>query len=95
MRIDGHPASREAAQVQPDPIRPERGAVARPAGPGSDRVALSTDLQLVESARRAAEESPEVRQALVERMQQKLVAGELGQDLFRLADRLIDHLPKL
>ena len=57
-----------------------------------DRVELSADARLADNAVRAASKAPEVRQDVVERVRAKLDAGELGKDLFRLADKMIDNL---
>jgi flagellar biosynthesis anti-sigma factor FlgM len=58
----------------------------------NDRVELSADARLADSAVRAASRVPEIRQDVVERVRAKLEAGEVGEDLFRLADRMIDSL---
>jgi flagellar biosynthesis anti-sigma factor FlgM len=57
-----------------------------------DKVVLSADARLASTAMRAAERAPEVRQDVVERVRAKLDAGELGKDLNRLADKMIDNL---
>lgn len=59
---------------------------------GGDRVELSTDAQLMSTALREVARTPPVRQDVVERVRQKLAAGEVGQDPLRLADRIIDSL---
>lgn len=59
---------------------------------GTDRVELSPDARLMTSAVRAAESAPEVRRDVVERARQKLASGELGRDVLKLADRIIDSL---
>jgi len=59
---------------------------------GTDRVELSPDARLMTSAVRAAERAPEVRRDVVERARQKLASGELGRDVLKLADRIIDSL---
>jgi flagellar biosynthesis anti-sigma factor FlgM len=61
----------------------------------SDRIDVSPDALLLNSAVRAAQEAPEVRPAVVERARMKMLSGELGNDAERLADRLIDHMLKL
>ena len=58
----------------------------------TDRVQVSGDAALAVAAQRAANDAPDVRQDLVERMRAKLAAGEIGNDPGRLADRMIDHL---
>jgi flagellar biosynthesis anti-sigma factor FlgM len=60
----------------------------------SDRIDVSSDARLLNSAVRAANEAPEVRPAVVERAKQKLFSGTLGADAERLAERLIDHMLK-
>ena len=57
-----------------------------------DRVEVSADAKLLAAATDAARKAPEVRTELVERMKQKLNAGEIGNDSGRLADRMIDDL---
>src|SRR6266511_850672 len=61
----------------------------------SDRIDVSSDALLLNSAVRAANEAPAVRPEVVERAKQKLLSGELGADANRLANRLIDHMLKL
>jgi hypothetical protein len=59
------------------------------AEPGDD-VGLSPDAQLLGSAVRAAGQTPDIRPDVVERARRKLAAGEVGRDVVRLADRMID-----
>jgi len=94
MKIQGSSPNHEAsAAARLEQARQERlGQGNRPADAGADRVELSSDAQLANSAVRAAQEAPAVRREVVERARQKLMAGEIGQDPFKLADRLIDHL---
>ena len=51
---------------------------------------MSSDAQLLGSAVKAASQSPEIRPDVVERARQKLAAGEVGRDVVKLADRMID-----
>lgn len=60
--------------------------------PAGDRVEVSADAKLLAAATDAAQKTPEVRTELVERMKQKLAAGEVGNDSGKLADRMIDDL---
>jgi flagellar biosynthesis anti-sigma factor FlgM len=93
MKIEGNHGQPDCTPVRLNPQgadRTKEKAVAPQLGP--DRVNLSTDVGLVNSAMRAATDAPEIRQDAVERARQKLAAGEVGQDLVRLADRLIDHV---
>jgi flagellar biosynthesis anti-sigma factor FlgM len=62
----------------------------RPATETGDRVRVSSDAQLLHTAMRAAQQSPEIRQDVVDRMRAALDKGEVGQDPERLADALID-----
>jgi flagellar biosynthesis anti-sigma factor FlgM len=61
-------------------------------GSRGDRVELSADARLADDAVRAVSRAPEVRQDVVERVRAKLDSGELGKDLYRLADKMIDSL---
>ena len=93
MKIDGY-------HGQPDFASDSAGRGRR--GPSEVHGRDPTDAQrqrepldrcrVVSSAMRAATDAPEIRQDMVERAQQKLAAGQLGQDLLRLADRIIDHV---
>ncbi len=95
MKIEGNRPDLESVAAQ----RTDRVSTGRAKqAPGSaaaqdtDRVQVSESATLAASARRAAEESPDIRRDLVERMRAKLAAGEVGKDAERLADRMIDHL---
>lgn len=55
-------------------------------------VSLSSDLRLADEAVRAAALAGEVRPEAVARARALLASGELGGDLERLADRLIESL---
>lgn len=95
MKIEGNtPNVESVAAQQADRVTAGRtkypsGGVA---GQGTDRVQVSENAALAASARRLADETPDIRQDLVERMRAKLAAGDIGSDAGRLADRLIDHL---
>ncbi len=96
MKIEGKTPNVEsvAAQQQTDRVTASRtkqvsGGVS---GQGTDRVQVSEHAALAASARRLADETPDIRQDLVDRMRAKLAAGDVGSDAGRLADRLIDHL---
>jgi len=94
MKIQGNSPNQESsATTRLEQTRPERqGKADRSGDAGSDRVELSSDAQFASSAVRAATNAPAIRQDVVERARQKLLAGEIGQDPLKLADRLIDHL---
>jgi flagellar biosynthesis anti-sigma factor FlgM len=59
---------------------------------GNDRVQVSGDAALAAKARRLADEAPDIRHDLVDRMRAKLAAGEIGKDAERLADKMIDDM---
>jgi flagellar biosynthesis anti-sigma factor FlgM len=94
MKIQGSSPNQEtSATSRLDQTRTERqGKADRTGDSGTDRVELSSDAQLASSAVRAATDAPSIRQDVVDRARQKLLAGEIGQDPLKLADRLIDHL---
>lgn len=94
MKIQGNSPNHEAsATTRLEQARQERqGKTERSGDAGTDRVELSSDAQLASSAVRAATDAPSIRHDVVERARQKLVAGEIGRDALKLADRLIDHL---
>lgn len=95
MKIEGNnPHVESVAAQQTDRVTAGRikqmsgGATSQ----GTDRVQVSEHAALAASAMRLADEAPDIRQDLVERMRAKLAAGDVGSDAGRLADRLIDHL---
>lgn len=94
MKIQGNSPNHEAsAAARLEQTRLERqGKADRPGDAGTDRVELSSDAQLASAAMKAAENAPSIRQDVVAAARQKLVAGRVGQDPMKLADRLIDHL---
>ena len=57
-----------------------------------DTVQVSADATLANDAVKAANETPDVRADLVEKMRALLAAGELGQDAGAIADSLIDSM---
>jgi negative regulator of flagellin synthesis FlgM len=98
MRIQGYRpedvAGAGQAQGAQGTDRAQQGSsgAAAAAGRGTDRVEVSNDARLVSSALRAASSSPNIRQDVVERAKVKLAAGEVGNDVHRLADKMIDSL---
>ena len=92
MKIDG-------AGQQPDglpPVEPGREREPARADPTSrravDHVDLSVDAKLLRTAIEVAQRAPDVREAVVARMRQKLDSGELGRDPAQLAERMIQRL---
>lgn len=57
-----------------------------------DTIEVSADAKLLAQAIKTAENTPAIRSDLVERMKEKLAAGEVGNDPGSLADRLLDDL---
>ena len=95
MKIEGNRPNLESVAAQRTD-RVNTGRAKQSSGTGAtqetDRVQVSESATLAASARRAADESPDIRQDLVEKMRAKLAAGEIGTDAERLADRMIDHM---
>lgn len=60
--------------------------------PAADSAQISGDAQLAVEAARQIGDVDTVRPDVVERAKAALARGEVGADLDRLADRLIDHL---
>jgi hypothetical protein len=94
MKIDANRPSSEA-QVTDGPCRTEMDGEVRPIvstvpGGASDRGELSGDAALHSAALKAAHELPAVRAGLVERMRQKLDAGQIGHDSEHLADAILE-----
>lgn len=87
LDIDAAEAARKAAPDRGAPRTGDRAAVGR-----RDTVEVSANAQLLSAAVKATTDAPAVRSDVVERMREKLAAGEVGQDAGRLADRLIDDL---
>lgn len=93
MKIEGHHGQSDCTTVRLDPAGSDRSKVrVGTPPPSADRVNLSSEVDFVHSAVQAAASAPDVRADAVERARQKLSAGELGSNLERLADRIIDHV---
>ena len=94
MKIDPHRLSQSPSPAERlTPSGPGQTGLRKPlASTSTDRAEISPDAQLIGAAMRAAEEAPAVRADVVQRARQMWAAGEVGTDLERLADRLIDHL---
>jgi flagellar biosynthesis anti-sigma factor FlgM len=94
MKIQGNSPNHEtSAASRLEQTRTERqGRTGRQGDKGEDRVELSSDAQLVTQAVKTAGDAPAIRQDAVARARQKLMAGQVGSDSLKLADRLIDHL---
>lgn len=93
MKVDTTASHQSTAPQEVDPNRDKESARAqRSVQNGNDRVDLSTEASLLAEALRVAEGIPDVRQDLVEQMQQRFARGEVGDDVMRLADAMIDRL---
>ena len=98
MTVDGTRRESRANTDEPGSTTPSAQAAGRlqqqrrdgPARAG-DGVQLS-DACLATFAVQAAENAPDIRPDVVERARRKLESGELGKDLFHLADKMIDSL---
>jgi flagellar biosynthesis anti-sigma factor FlgM len=98
MKIEGQrpgidTAATDAAQRITEQQTQVNRAGARPAATG-DRVEVSADAKLLSEAMKTAATTPDIRTDVVERMKQKLAAGEVGNDAGRLADRMLDSILK-
>jgi flagellar biosynthesis anti-sigma factor FlgM len=96
MKIQGTRPDEVTSTSQPQATERTRsgrsdGAAAAPE-PQTDRVQVSSDARLAEQAVRAAHEAPDIRPDVVDAARQKLAAGQVGNDVNRLADKLIDSL---
>ncbi|MCL4848063.1 MAG: flagellar biosynthesis anti-sigma factor FlgM [Acidobacteria bacterium] len=96
MKIDGNRPDQLGAANQAEAAeRAQQNRTTRagrPGGDNADRVDLSPDARLLNSAVAAVKAAPDIRLDVVERAKQKLAVGELGNDPLRLADRMIDSL---
>jgi flagellar biosynthesis anti-sigma factor FlgM len=63
--------------------------------PTTDRIEVSSDARFLSTAVQAANNAPEIRTELVERAKALMASGELGSNVERLADRMIDHMMRL
>jgi flagellar biosynthesis anti-sigma factor FlgM len=67
-------------------------AASTPPAAAVDEVRLSSDGQLLQAAVQAAQQLPDIRPDVVERMRAALAKGEIGNDPHALADTLIDRM---
>jgi flagellar biosynthesis anti-sigma factor FlgM len=72
-------------------VRADAGTVTEP----TDRIEVSSDARFLSTAVQAANNAPEIRTELVERAKALMASGELGSNVERLADRMIDHMMRL
>jgi hypothetical protein len=91
MKIEnpGTPSTTSVERTQSEPVRP---ATLPPVHSGSDEVRLSGDLHLANVALRAAAMAGDVRPEAVAQAIELVRQGQLGNNLERLADRIIDSI---
>jgi negative regulator of flagellin synthesis FlgM len=97
MKIEGNrPRIDTTAAGEAEKVAADRrtGKVGGAQASSCDSVEVSADAKLLSQAMKAAQDSPDIRVDVVERMREKLAAGTVGNDSGRLADRLIDDLLK-
>lgn len=93
MKVDSTTSHETTASQKIDPNRDKDTVKAqRQTRPGTDQVDISTEAALLAEALRIAESTPDVRQALVEQMRERLANGKVGDDVVKLADSMIDRL---
>ena len=92
MKIDGYnPGAIHGQADRTDAVSGRSvGENDRSASAATDQVRLSNDVQVVQAATAAAQQAPEIRQDVVDRMRALLDAGQIGNDHERLADAMID-----
>ena len=95
MKIDGNRPAHDASAT--DGTRRtgtdagvHQGRGVAPLTTAGDRVELSGDAALRAAALKAANAAPEIRSELVERLREKLNAGQIGNDAGALADAILD-----
>ena len=86
------PSTTDLARTEAD--RTSSPASRGTTGPVTDQVSLSGDVQLVQSASRAAESAPAVRPDKVAEAKALLATGRVGTDLDSLASAILDSLTK-
>ncbi|HVB38995.1 MAG TPA: flagellar biosynthesis anti-sigma factor FlgM [Vicinamibacterales bacterium] len=94
-QIIGATANQQVDRAQTERVGTQSQGGQRIDGDGDldgDRVDVSPDAQLLGQAVKAAQDSPGIRQDKVDQARQKLAAGQVGNDVNRLANKMIDHL---
>jgi len=92
-RIDGNQGTPLPTQIdRSEPGRANERAQNQAKAAKADRVEVSPDAALLNSAVQAVHETPAVRSDRVEAARKALADGTLGADAGKLADALIDHM---
>ena len=95
MKIDGNRPAHDASATDGTRRTGKDGGVQQgsgvaPSTTAGDRVELSGDAALRAEALKAANAAPEIRTELVDRLREKLNAGQIGNDAGALADAILD-----
>jgi len=92
-RIDGNQGTPLPTQVdKAEAARATERAQNQAKAAKADRVEVSQDASLMNSAVKAAHDAPAIRHDKVEAAKKALESGTLGADAAKLADVLIDHM---
>ena len=97
MKIEAHrPRIDTSAAGETQKIAADRrtGKAGGPQSSSGDTVEVSADARLLSQAVKLVNDTPDIRMDVVERMREKLAAGNVGNDAGRLADRMLDDLLK-
>ena len=96
MKIDGQPISADidpsGATGRTAASKGKDGGVKTGQTSSSDRIEVSSEARLLSTALAAAQSAPEVRADRVEAVRQKLAKGQIGNDVDRLANSMLDDL---
>jgi flagellar biosynthesis anti-sigma factor FlgM len=94
MKIDGNRPNPEAVTTtRADQAQLDKSSrTGRGPDRQGDRVHVSSDGQLATEAAAAATNTPDIRQDKVAQARKALAAGQVGADLVRLADKMIDSM---
>lgn len=92
-RIDGNQGTPLSTQIdRAETAKGTERAQNQAKAAKADRVEVSSDAALMNSAVQAANEAPAIRSDKVEAAKKALADGTLGADAGKLADALIDHM---
>jgi len=97
MKIEAHRPridTTAAGEAQKVATNRRSGKVGGRHSSSGDTVEVSADAKLLSQAVKLANDSPDIRTDVVDRMREQLAAGTVGNDAGRLADRMIDDLLK-
>jgi flagellar biosynthesis anti-sigma factor FlgM len=92
-RIDGNQGAPISTQVdRAEAAKATERAQNQAKAAKADRVEVSSDAALMNTAVQAANDAPAIRSDKVEAAKKALADGSLGADAGKLADALIDHM---